>query len=1012
MVLDMETFKLVRLSTKRNGKASARIRLLACLAVFFLAFTLLLQDGLSAYQMEINFQNYGRWFAWSADDVFDSEAMLIRSGTVLSGSQIYLTHPVSVDENDLAEIIKEDSLGNITRIKPSIKDDNGEWLPPADYITVENEGASRSTEFIVGSFSDGFAEHNNIELYEGRMPESSGEIAVELAVLRKLGLSYELGQQIVFYIANKREASDDDPSWVSFDDTEALNIDLSLTSYKLVGTIKRYTSKWNNAAYNLPSAIISEYDFRELNMNSSSFVFYDLAAGYSHDRVWETAAETKNYLESITAKKDEDDPTGAVRAINTNAYSNPLWGSALLFKGMTWLLLAVSTCILAYLIATYLGKRRPYFMRIREIGASVSDVIKLAAGECLLSTMPIALAAIAAAYLLSLVSAALVSLLTGIRFFYTFRLSTLITVMLATAGTLVMALAAALILFAGRGIAEKKKQLSNSAAGSFRRRAEKKAGKEYLGFYEILKRSRKIRRVRTAAIRLICILASAVILFSFMTVYSKLRSYRIGRLNEPDFIGDYYDYSRGYGGSQMTVYVPAHAEREHSHIVMKDTAVLKFSGGEFYSSDYALNRTFFDELDEIPGIKSVTKDLFEGNCQATWESMDEDPFFNYCIELTENRLVSANSINTEKTDMAELRRHIAGTYWRLLCYEDAESVWKLVGNALPKGVDKGAFLRGEQVILAVDVTAYAASESSVGSSPNYMPMTEYWEQAEDVFNKLGTTLKPGVKLTVEKNAMDNESRLEAVIAGVIPMQSIDLEGTFRLGTLGFDQRIFSIIGSSEFSKRMLEAEGKEPASNYFTVEVDERAESENTAKYISMLCSRYGIDYIDGTETQREDRAALIDAVSTYGTFGSILAALLIFVLNSFAAEDRSSLYEKIIRMKEIGYSNRKLRISKCLDAAKQSLWLLMSIPVYIVMFIAGFIHRIAPGLLEGNEEEYSTFKKLFADKKLLFDRLTWDGMLNLLPIVIIVFLLMLSYWLIYRRSFDKYSILKKGAEE
>ncbi len=972
------------------------MRTMTCLAVFFLTFLLILNDCLAIYQMESNYSDYGRWFAWSSDNLYDRTKLLVKSGEVLSGSRLYLTHPVSSEENDLAAIVSVDSDGSERRVKPQIKDDEGNWLPPESHITVEDEGAARATEFIVGSFTAEFAEHNGIELYEGRFPQTNGEIAVELAVLRKLGLSYELGQDVTFYVADAVETADE-PSWVSYDD-EDMNIELSLVSFKLVGTIKRYTSKWNNAAYNLPSAVITNDDAASLDMNIRTIAFYDIADDLKTSAVWDASSDLKKVLESMVEAAETETPSVAVRTINTNAYDNPLWGSSALFKGMTWLLAAASVSILAYLTALYLGKRKPYFMRIRELGASVSDVIRLAGGECLYSVAPVAFATIAAAYAVSIAAIALFSLLTGMRFFFTFRFSTFSMVLAVTAGTVIAALTAALIIFAGRGITEKKRTLSRLASKHIKKQALRKYKNAYLGLFETLKRARIIKRVRTTAIRVICILVSAMILFCFMTVYSKVRSYYIVKLKEPDFVGDYFNWEHGYGGTVMTVHIPEHSERVGNHLKKVDTAELKFNGGQYYSAEYGLDSGFFDELNEIPGIKSVTKDLFSADYHASWDDIEDDGFFNYCINLTAERLVEANKINTEKTDMTELKAHIANTYWRLLCYSDAEEVWKLAQKSLPKSADREAFIRGEQVIIAVDITGYAASENAIGSSPDYMTMVEYWQVGENLYEKLGSTLDPGDKIRIEKTESGSSPAAEATAAGVIPMQELDLDGAFKLGTLGLEQRLISIIGSSEFAKRLLEADGKPFISNYFTVEVDLNGESENTAKYLSMLCARYGVDYLDFTESQREDREALKETAATYGMFGLILTVLLLFVLETFAAEDRASLNKSINLLSRLGASNKAMKREKRMDSARQSLWLVLSIPVYLVLYAVSFIHHNAPGLLSGSAEAKNTFIKLIADKKLLFERMTWDGMLNIVPIVLIILLLLLGYWSINSR--------------
>ena len=69
---------MFRKSLKRRKKEVRRMRVMTCLAVFFLAFSLLLQDNLGALQMELNYRNYGRWFAFDDDDVFTRYPYLVK----------------------------------------------------------------------------------------------------------------------------------------------------------------------------------------------------------------------------------------------------------------------------------------------------------------------------------------------------------------------------------------------------------------------------------------------------------------------------------------------------------------------------------------------------------------------------------------------------------------------------------------------------------------------------------------------------------------------------------------------------------------------------------------------------------------------------------------------------------------------------------------------------------------------------------------------------------------------
>ena len=84
-----------------------------CLAVFFLAFTLLLQDNLGSIQMELNYRNFGNWFCYTNDRSFAGCKKIEKNGKAFIGSYIFALYPFvnqSTGEipNDFALVADED----------------------------------------------------------------------------------------------------------------------------------------------------------------------------------------------------------------------------------------------------------------------------------------------------------------------------------------------------------------------------------------------------------------------------------------------------------------------------------------------------------------------------------------------------------------------------------------------------------------------------------------------------------------------------------------------------------------------------------------------------------------------------------------------------------------------------------------------------------------------------------------------------------------------------------------
>ena len=90
---------LFKKGLKRRGREVRRMRIMTCLAVFFLAFTLLLQDNLNAYRMQANYMNYGSWAVRCDDGSFENNSALTPCGTIRRGSMLYRLYPGALDIN-------------------------------------------------------------------------------------------------------------------------------------------------------------------------------------------------------------------------------------------------------------------------------------------------------------------------------------------------------------------------------------------------------------------------------------------------------------------------------------------------------------------------------------------------------------------------------------------------------------------------------------------------------------------------------------------------------------------------------------------------------------------------------------------------------------------------------------------------------------------------------------------------------------------------------------------------
>lgn len=943
-----DRMNVFRIGLKRQKREVARMRILTCLAVFFLAVMLLLQDNIGGLRMELNFRNYGRWFACATDGFFDEYSYLDKSGVVISGSSIYLSHPRVYEydgsfENDLAPEKNE----NGEKVKPPVTDENGEFLPPEPEIVVEDLGRCRYIEGNIGVLPDGFAENNGIELYDGRFPEAEGEIAMDLTTLRSLGLSYELGQEVVFYVSGKepllpQKRTYDGNGEIHYDE-EDLYLPLKLVSFTLVGTIQRYTARWNGGRF-MPSAIITKSAFDSTGSYKKEIAFYDLAGGVGGENVWEFASaqfekfrlKEIDYTEEFQNINTNGDPI-EIHCWNSAAYESPLWGSARFFRYITIFLAVISACMLAYLMAAYLGKRRKFFMRMREIGASSAEVMWLAAYECIISTLPFALLAAAAAFGAAAGASFLLKNSLGTKQFFVIKISTVRLMMICILLMLAGAFVAAAILFTGRGITQKKTRLGKGAERALARRAARKGGKAYLGLSESLKRERRIHPVKTFLVRAVTVLVSALMLFSLAMAYSSWYAYARRMNGGHDFTGWYHqNVRRNVFEDDVDVppyRMPMGGEKDHD----KSYAYTE----NFWNTSETLSTKFLEDLKQLSGIKSFTYATYDNTHVLEWEGKENDPFISYCvdealhgIEVTEHQ-----KLRYDGKRLGYMRSCADATLYRLLCFEDTKTLWKNARPYLDKSVaNYSDFVSGRQVLIVVDTETYAFLKIYV----DWMNSTlaDVAKECENKWEALGHSFEPGDTVTIKTTAVEG-SDTEAVIAGIIPASE------YTKIACGSGEQInnrvppvaessygvMMAVGSSGLAERVMVNDGGEFGFNVFGAKYSSIASSENAAKSLSALCVRYGMTYTDLTEDTLELRSDFTDAVLTYGFFFLVLFVLFMFIMGCAAREDRIGLAPKAGALHRAGTGVSSLKKQKSADAAKQSAWVLLSVPVFLLLY-------------------------------------------------------------------------------
>ncbi len=944
---------LFRKGLKRRKSEVRRMRIMICLAVFFLALTLLLQDNLGAVQMELNYRNYGGWFSFDDDGFFTRYPYLETSGQAYVSSSIYTLTPISYSVtdgpiNDLAPTIERiDEFGAVTAEKPPITDENGEYLPPQPRITVEDLGAQRDTRCRIGTFSEGFADKNGILLYDGRFPQTDSEIVMELSALHALGKSYELGQEISFYVAEKEPVlghASRIENGIPQHEPEEYYLPLKLVSFTLVGTMQRYTARWSGGSL-LPGAIVTKNALDGLETFENTYDFYDLKAGKGGEKVWEFAevqfgfyAEKRaDYYSRLDLQQGEKHP---VEEWNTYAYTNPLWGSSDTYRYVTIILMAMSTCVLAYLMASYLSKRRQFFMRMRELGATAGEVWRMAAYECVGSALPFAAASLAAAYLFGVLASLILTKTLGIGFAFSFRPKTLLAIAGAAAAVLAVSLLAALLIYSGRGIADKKKAISKRASSQLRKKAVRKQRNErrYLSLAETLKRQRLIHPLKTALVRIACILIGAMILVSFMEVFAQARIWSDYRNSDTDIVGSVSGMfnRKTHGLVDTTLHWWAGVKR----IDYEKDANLAISMPA-YSFQNLLGESFFGELDSITGVKRVVRAALDFDHTLSWDGKWDGEGFHSdclrkCVEYIPRKNLFEYELVTDGKHYGDMLRYIDNSLYSLQCFDKVQAYWNAAKPYLCGEADKDAFLRGEQVMIFVDENLYCADDAAAPGA-GYMTREEFAGASENVWEK-APAFKAGDTVYIE--SLNKEERTAVTAAAVLPMT----EYVYNELCWQDDESltpVFAVIGSMELARRVQQADGIAFGANYVGLKLDSIAQSENSLKYVSELFVTNHVSYYDTIEDQIASRDYLVDVLTTYGFFAVILFILYVFIVSSIAGEDDLSLAPKYAALHRAGMSVSQMKRQKWLDALLRSLWQLLSAPLYALIHFAPVLLKL-----------------------------------------------------------------------
>ncbi len=285
---------------------------------------------------------------------------------------------------------------------PSTQDGDYEFLTSQDWLDSLGMSTNYGTvsDYGIGTVDENLADMG-ITLLEGRLPENSGEIAVEEALLSALGYGPVVGQKISMNIIFYENATGD-------------TVVSTVGTFTVTGIISNYTNLWSTSMYcTLNSAIITEEDAESLYAQASQLA--------SQKRVPIPSPSVSYYFTVLDGSEDimKESVNAYLQETRTSALSSgkPVLTNTLAYSHnasedsynafYVALIFAVSLLAVVVIYALQLQPEVQRIVRFRSLGATKGQVSLLIFTETMLCLIPslilgIALGAIGIVILLKL----------------------------------------------------------------------------------------------------------------------------------------------------------------------------------------------------------------------------------------------------------------------------------------------------------------------------------------------------------------------------------------------------------------------------------------------------------------------------------------------------------------------------------------------------------------------------------------------------------------------------------
>lgn len=606
------TMDLIRVGRRRRKKELMRVSVIVFLVSFFIAAFLLYHSQMEKYERQRNVRLCGSWILEQSSFMTTSETLhpyVEKTGEVIGGVHVYFKDSGDMFEND--------------------------------------------TGLCMGSLPDNMSDIGRVRIFEGRMPEREGEIAITLGALERLELSYELGQELT---VNYGKYYDHSELY-----SKNMNQQYGTKTYVVTGILYNYLDLWSSGS-GMPDMVVTANELDSLDAQKLHLGFYNLKEEYAD-------------VDPGFARTLADDD--ASMEYNSKVYDAVLWDSG---AANLWVLLSVMVigcCAMAYIIIQENKRRQSAYSLMRCIGASKGQIRLYSMQESVLTIVPAAAAGVLASYIVCAVAVVFVSRSADIDYFFTFEADVLMQIVGAIAVTMVVTILTSQTTLRQRKLVHDEGKLGAHRADRLRKMIHRgKNGRRITPAYAA-KRQNDVHPLRTALLRVIAIAVCSITLYNFTKIYFDISYYKGFKSEINDFTIDMpssFSYQVDYED--------------------KRTGSINSTSATFYDTDGGFTQTALKSIELVEGIKKLSYNARVSTHKLWWDGMEQSEYYKQKVE-------DVTSVSGTQDGHWQYDDMYGKLFTEIYC-SDSTGVWsafKKSGNIKWSGADYDKFESGEQVLV-------------------------------------------------------------------------------------------------------------------------------------------------------------------------------------------------------------------------------------------------------------------------------------------------------------------------